>query len=348
MHKAAQLLPGDAKTDARDAFVIATTALRMPDTLRSVDRDSEILANLKVLAGFDDDLAHETTRSINRLRSLLLQIHPALERVFAGSRLTTDLSLDLLARYGGPTGLARSGRRRATTWATKTGHRGTDKLVEDIFQALSEQTVIVSGTEAVEQIVPAIATTIKTLKTQRAELAVKVETLLEDFPLHQVLASMPGIGAKTTANILLTIGDASGFPSAAHLAAYAGIAPTPRRSGLFIRGEHPARGGNKQLKNALFHSAFVAAFCDPESHAYYERKRPRANDTTPRSSASPDDAATSSTPCSKPAPSTSPDTHKRKPPQLNKTIGTPRYEPNWWTRCASRSFRSSTPPGRYA
>lgn len=274
MHKAAQLLPGDAKTDARDAFVIATTALRMPDTLRSVDRDSEVLANLKVLSGFDEDLAHETTRSINRLRSLLLQIHPALERVFTGSRLTTDLALDLLTRYGGPTGLARSGRKRVTTWATKTTrHRNAGKLVDDIFQALSEQTVTVAGTEAVEAIMPTIATTIKTLKTQRRQLATKVEALLADFPLRQVLVSMPGIGTKTAAAILLAIGDASGFPTAGHLAAYAGIAPTTRRSGSSIRGEHPARGGNKQLKNALFHSAFVAAFCDPESHAYYERKR---------------------------------------------------------------------------
>lgn len=96
MRKAAPLLPGDAKTDARDAYVIATTALKMPDTLRAVDRDSEVLASLKVLSGFDDDLARESTRSINRLRSLLLQIHPALERVFAGTRLTNKLSLDLL------------------------------------------------------------------------------------------------------------------------------------------------------------------------------------------------------------------------------------------------------------
>lgn len=273
MHKAAQLLPGDAKTDARDAFVIATTALRMPDTLRAVDRDSEVLANLKVLSGFDEDLAHETTRAINRLRSLPLQIHPALERVFAGSRLTTDLALDLLAHYGGPTGLARSGRKRVTTWAVKTKHRAATKLVDDIFQALSEQTVTVSGTKAVEQIIPTIAQTIKTLKTQRHELAERVEALLEGFPLHQVLVSMPGVGAKTAAVILLSVGDASGFPSAGHLAAYAGIAPTTRRSGSSIRGEHPARGGNKQLKNALFHSAFVAAFHDPESHAYYEKKR---------------------------------------------------------------------------
>lgn len=84
---------------------------------------------------------------------------------------------------------------------------------------------------------------------------------------------MPGVGVKTAATILLTIGDGSGFASAGHLAAYAGIAPVTRRSGKSIRGEHPARPGNKHLKNALFRSAFVASNCDPELAEYYQRKR---------------------------------------------------------------------------
>ena len=78
MRKAADLYPGRSKTDARDAFIIADTARTMPHTLRAVDRDSDVLAALKVLAGFDEDLAHETTRALNRIRSLLTQIHPAL------------------------------------------------------------------------------------------------------------------------------------------------------------------------------------------------------------------------------------------------------------------------------
>ena len=45
-----------------------------------------------------------------------------------------------------------------------------------------------------------------------------------------------------------------------------------RRSGTSIRGEHPSRGGNKHLKRALFLSAF-AALHDPDSRAYYDRKR---------------------------------------------------------------------------
>lgn len=91
MRKAADLYPGQAKTDARDAFIIADTARTMPHTLRSVDRESGVLANLKVLAGTDEDLAHDITRAINRLRSLLLQIYPALERVFKGTVLTLIL-----------------------------------------------------------------------------------------------------------------------------------------------------------------------------------------------------------------------------------------------------------------
>lgn len=104
-------------------------------------------------------------------------------------------------------------------------------------------------------------------------MARKVEGMLEDFPLAAVLRSMPGIGLKTAAQILLAIGDGSAFQTPGHLAAYAGITPVTRRSGTSIRGEFPARSGNKRLKNALFYSAWVASNHDPISKAYYDHKR---------------------------------------------------------------------------
>lgn len=82
---------------------------------------------------------------------------------------------------------------------------------------------------------------------------------------------MPGIGVRTGARILIDVGDGSSFPTAAHLAAYAGLAPTTRSSGSSIRGEQPSRRGNKQLKRALFLSAF-AALADPVSPTYYDKK----------------------------------------------------------------------------
>ncbi|MER6687163.1 IS110 family transposase, partial [Streptomyces olivaceoviridis] len=81
MRRIADLYPGEAKTDARDAFVIADAARAMPHTLRAVDPADETVAELTMTAGFDDDLAGETTRIANRLRGLLTQIHPSLERV---------------------------------------------------------------------------------------------------------------------------------------------------------------------------------------------------------------------------------------------------------------------------
>ena len=81
MRRIADLHPGKAKTDARDAAVIADAARTMPHTLRSLQTDDEQIAELAVLAGFDDDLAEQITATINRIRGLLTHIHPALERV---------------------------------------------------------------------------------------------------------------------------------------------------------------------------------------------------------------------------------------------------------------------------
>ncbi|MEW2219049.1 transposase, partial [Streptomyces sp. NPDC006990] len=76
---------------------------------------------------------------------------------------------------------------------------------------------------------------------------------------------------RTGARILIDVGDGSGFPTAAHLAAYAGLAPATRSSGSSIRGEQQCRRGNKQLKRAFFLSAF-AALSEPRSRTYYDKK----------------------------------------------------------------------------
>lgn len=81
---------------------------------------------------------------------------------------------------------------------------------------------------------------------------------------------MPGVGVRTGARILIEVGDGSTFPTAGHLAAYAGLAPATRRPGSPIRRAQPSRG-NKQLNQALFPSAF-AALGDPASRAYCDKK----------------------------------------------------------------------------
>ncbi len=272
MRRIADLHPGSAKTDARDAYVIADAARVMPHTLRRVDVGEEALAELKVLVGFDDDLAAEATRLTNRLRGLLTQVHPALERVL-GPRIHTKAVIALINRYGGPAGLRKAGRGRLLVTARKANPRGAADLIEDLLTALAEQTVVVPGTTAAETVLPQLAASLRETPDQRATIAAQVEQVLDAHPLAAVLTSMPGVGVQTAARILLEVGDATSFPTAGHLAAYAGLAPVTRRSGTSIRGEHPPRSGNKNLKRALFFSAFAALRADPVSRAYYDRKR---------------------------------------------------------------------------
>ncbi|MFD4415557.1 transposase [Streptomyces sp. NPDC058476] len=62
------------------------------------------------------------------------------------------------------------------------------------------------------------------------------------------------------------------------MASYAGLAPAAKARGTPIHREH-ARGGNRQLKRALFLSAF-AALHDPASRSYCDRCRARAKTHT--------------------------------------------------------------------
>jgi transposase len=271
MRRIADLYPGNAKTDARDAFVIADAARTLPHALRRVDVGDDTLAELDVLIGYDDDLAAEATRISNRIRGLLTGLHPALERVL-GPRVAHPAVLEILSRCGGPIGIRAAGRRKLAAIAAKNAPRMGATLVADIMAALDEQTVTVPGTTAADTVLPRLADSLKTVLAQRKTVAAEVEGILDAHPLAQVLTSMPGIGVRTAARILLEVGDASAFKTSGHLAAYAGIAPVTRNSGSSIKGEHPARSGNRKLKRAFFLSAF-AALHDPASRTYYDRKR---------------------------------------------------------------------------
>ena len=108
MRRIADLTPGRAKTDAKDAAVIAGAARSMPHTLRAVTTSDEDAAALSMLTGFDLDLARQVNQTANRIRGQsFTQIHPALEAVvgpWPGAR----------RRLGGHHRLAHSSRAEAS------------------------------------------------------------------------------------------------------------------------------------------------------------------------------------------------------------------------------------------
>ena len=271
MRRIADLYPGDAKTDEKDAFIIADAARSLPHTLRELTQADTDEATLGMLTGFDLDLSRQVNQVSNRIRGLFTQIHPALEKVL-GSRLEHDAILEVLMTWTTPDKLRKAGRARIDAKLKKHGARRHSAWTEEILVALARQTVTVTGTEAAGIVIPHLARQLISLHAQRADVAREVEGIVVNHPLYLVLTSMPGIGLRTCAVIIAELSGKT-FTSAAALASYAGLAPTTRQSGTSIKSERVSHSGNKRLKRALFLSAFAVIRTDPTSRAYYNRKR---------------------------------------------------------------------------
>lgn len=270
MRRIADLTPGQAKTDARDAQVIAQAARTMPHTLRAINASDQDAAALSMLTGFDLDLARQVNQTANRIRGLYTQIHPALEAVL-GPWLEHDAVLEVIASWPTPAKLKRAGKTRIDTKLKTHGARRHASWTQEIIGALTKQTLTVAGTDAAGVVLPHLARQLIALHAQRRDIATQVEALVEAHPLYEVLTSMPGIGVRTAAVFIAeTLGRT--FDTGAHLASYAGLTPVTKRSGSSIRGEHVSHGGNKRLKRAMFGSAFASLRSDPISRAYYDRK----------------------------------------------------------------------------
>lgn len=157
-----------------------------------------------------------------------------------GPRLAHPAVIALLARYSSPARVKAAGRGHVRAPPKKHAPRLAEKLTEEIFTAVAEQSVIVTGTSAAEKIIGRLADQLAQLGAQRVEIETEILTVVDAHPLTQVLTSMPGVGVRTAARILTEV-VGKDFKDAGHLASYAGIAPVTRRSGTSIRGESPYR-----------------------------------------------------------------------------------------------------------
>ncbi len=198
MRRIADLTPGNAKTDARDAAVIAEAARTMPHTLRAISSSDEDAAALGMLTGFDLDLARQVNQISNRIRGLYTQIHPALEKVL-GPWLEHDAVLEVIASWPTPAALRKAGRGSVDAKLEAHGARRHTTWANAIIDALDSQSVVVVGTAAAGVVLPHLARQLAALHAQRADVAAKVEALVEAHPLYEVLTSMPGIGVRTAA-----------------------------------------------------------------------------------------------------------------------------------------------------
>ena len=90
----------------------------------------------------------------------------------------------------------------------------------------------------------------------------------------KLLQTIPGIGEKTSWDVLAELPDLSLFDSAQSVAAYAGLAPREHRSGSSVRKQtRLSKQGNSRLRRAFYFPAVTALTWNPLIKTFYERLR---------------------------------------------------------------------------
>ena len=101
------------------------------------------------------------------------------------------------------------------------------------------------------------------IQKQIEELTLAIKKLADDDRVlaHTItlLRSIPGIGEATSFNLLGELPDLSTFKCAKQLAAFAGLNPSIRTSGVSVKGKETiSKTGSKELRKLLFFPAMVA------------------------------------------------------------------------------------------
>ena len=108
---------------------------------------------------------------------------------------------------------------------------------------------------------------IDTISRMGAELTKRIDTEIEPYRTEvELLCSLPGVKTRTAEVILAEIGtDMSRFPTAAHLASWAGACPGNNKTGGKNKPSH-TRPGDRWLKAAL-RTAAMGAIRTQQSYA---------------------------------------------------------------------------------
>ena len=261
---------GEAKTDARDAYVIAETA-RQRNDFAAIDVPAQLAADLALLTGHRADLVADRVRMINRLRDVLTGVFPALERAFDYS--AHKGALVLLTGYQTPVAIRRRGRARLTAWLSNRGVRGADTVAATALEAAQAQHTVLPGQDVAAQIIADLATQILTLDDRLKRIDQQIRDTFGSHPQAHIIESLPGIGPILGAELVVAAGDLTAYTDAGHLASAAGLVPVPRDSGRRTGNLHRPKRYSRRLRRVFYLSAQTSIIREGPNRDFYLKKR---------------------------------------------------------------------------
>jgi transposase len=269
-NKMADTYRGEAKTDARDAYVIAETVRQRGD-LTEVEVAATLVTELRLLVTHRTDLVADRVRLINRLRDVLSGYFPALERAFdyAHSRG----ALVLLTGYQTPAAIRRIGQSRLQGWLVKRKVRSADQVAAAALDAAGAQHTVVPGQDVAATIVADLAAQLLAIDDRIKDLDQRVTTTFRAHPQAAIIESLPGMGPILGAELIAAAGDLNGYANAGRLASAAGLVPVPKDSGRRTGNLHRPVRYSRKLRRVFYLSAQSAMMREGPNRDYYLKKR---------------------------------------------------------------------------
>ncbi|WP_181809579.1 IS110 family RNA-guided transposase [Streptomyces shenzhenensis] len=261
---------GEAKTDARDAYVIAETARHRRD-FTAIAVPAQLAADLALLTAHRSDLVADRVRMINRLRDVLTGIFPALERAFDYS--SHKGALVLLTGYQTPASIRRRGRARLTAWLAHRSVRGADAVAATALEAAEAQHTSLPGEDIAAQIVADLAAQILALDDRIKRLDKQIREAFRTHPQAEIIESLPGMGPILGAEFVVAAGDIASFADAGNLASAAGLVPVPRDSGRRTGNLHRPKRYSRRLRRVFYLSAQTSIIREGPNRDFYLKKR---------------------------------------------------------------------------
>jgi transposase len=263
---------GEAKSDAKDARVIAETA-RMRTDLSPVTATDDLVVELTRLTSHREDLMADWVRGVNRLRDLLTGIFPALERAFDYS---TRSALVLLTGFQTPDAIRAAGEAGVAAFPREHGAwpKGIPGMAAAAHAAALAQTVRLPGEATTAALVARQAAVLLDLDKQIKDTDKLITGRFRDHPQAEIIESLPGLGPIPGAEfVVATGGDLTGFATPGRLASYAGLVPVARDSGRVTGNLRRPKRYNRRLRRVFSMAALSSLKLQGPSRTFYDRKR---------------------------------------------------------------------------
>ncbi|WP_319590423.1 IS110 family transposase [uncultured Draconibacterium sp.] len=122
---------------------------------------------------------------------------------------------------------------------------------------------------------------IRSLKRQLKQVRQEIELLETEMQslIHQYdadlfvnLSSIPGIGKKTAAFLIILTNGFRDFDNYRQVSSFCGLSPIEHSSGTSVKGRSRiSKRGNPYIRNQLFMCSFTACQCNPQCRSLYQR-----------------------------------------------------------------------------